>query len=291
MAELLKSSPSMAGIYRRVLLERKKGGDAATQLPQLQYVLQGLKIDRKSLKRYCQVCGFDQSEALPATYLQVLAFPLQLAMLTDSRFPLPMLGVVHISNSIDVLRPLLVDDLLDIEVAIAGQREVAKGLEFDIATLVKRDNEIVWRGSATMLYRCKSSISERVNKENTDKKASQPLASNVSEWRLPANLGRCYGRVSADLNPIHLFTLTARLFGFSRAIAHGMWSKAHVLASLDGLLPAAPYQVSVRFKTPILLPNRVRFSYQHVEGGLAFELWNKDASKPHMSGQISSLSE
>src|SRR6266487_1403229 len=45
-------------------------------------------------------------------------------------------------------------------------------------------------------------------------------------WELPADLGRRYAAVSGDRNPIHLYRLTAWLFGFRRPIAHGMWAAA-----------------------------------------------------------------
>ena len=51
------------------------------------------------------------------------------------------------------------------------------------------------------------------------------------EWRLPGDLGRRYAAVSGDRNPIHLYALTAKAFGFPRQIAHGMWSKARCLAA------------------------------------------------------------
>ena len=41
---------------------------------------------------------------------------------------------------------------------------------------------------------------------------------------------------------IHLHKLTAILFGFNNAIAHGMWSKARSIASLEKQLPDGPFQ-------------------------------------------------
>jgi acyl dehydratase len=86
--------------------------------------------------------------------------------------------------------------------------------------------------------------------------------------------------VSGDHNPIHLHRLTARLFGFRRAIAHGMWSMARCLAFHEGRLPDA-YTVDVRFKAPILLPATV--SLTAAEDG--FELWS---GRPHLTGRFSS---
>ena len=68
--------------------------------------------------------------------------------------------------------------------------------------------------------------------------------------------GTDYAAVSGDHNPIHTSRLGARLFGFPRPIAHGMWSKARCLAALEGRLPDA-YTVDVAFKLPILLPATV----------------------------------
>ena len=84
----------------------------------------------------------------------------------------------------------------------------------------------------------------------------EPTAQPAAVWRVPADIGRRYADVSGDHNPIHLHPLTARLFGFRRAIAHGMWSMARCLAFYEGRLPAA-YTVDVRFKLPILLPATV----------------------------------
>ena len=92
-------------------------------------------------------------------------------------------------------------------------------------------------------------------------------------WTLKDNLGRQYAAVSGDHNPIHLHSWSAKPFGFPRAIAHGMWTKAHCLASLR--LPDA-FETSVRFKQPILLPSRVTFGeagdryavHGHLEGTL-----------------------
>ena len=50
-------------------------------------------------------------------------------------------------------------------------------------------------------------------------------------WRVPDDIGRRYAKVSGDVNPIHMSSLTAKALGFKRAIAHGMWVKAHALAA------------------------------------------------------------
>ena len=55
----------------------------------------------------------------------------------------------------------------------------------------------------------------------------------------PADIGRRYGLVSGDMNPIHLSAPSAKLFGFRQAIAHGLWTKARALAAM---LPRQPIE-------------------------------------------------
>ena len=75
-----------------------------------------------------------------------------------------------------------------------------------------------------------------------------------------------YAAVSGDVNPIHLHPLTARVFGFPRAIAHGMWTAARALAALQGRLPDA-LTYDVGFGRPLLLPSTVELLTRAAGGG------------------------
>ena len=77
----------------------------------------------------------------------------------------------------------------------------------------------------------------------------------VARWQLPAQLGRDYAHVSGDSNPIHLTTLSAKAFGFPRAIAHGMWTLARATAALQPPKAFAEALISAEFKLPMLLPS------------------------------------
>jgi acyl dehydratase len=79
--------------------------------------------------------------------------------------------------------------------------------------------------------------------------------------------------------------LTARLFGFQSAIAHGMWTKARCLAALQERLPDA-YTVEVAFKRPILLPATVTFAEAQAPNGLAFGVRDKRKDTPHLDGRV-----
>ena len=63
---------------------------------------------------YAHVCGFRVGGELPITYPHMLAFPLQMRLMTDREFPLPAPGMVHLRNVITQQRPLAVGELGDV---------------------------------------------------------------------------------------------------------------------------------------------------------------------------------
>jgi len=102
---------------------------------------------------------------------------------------------------------------------------------------------------------------------------------------LPADLGRAYAAVSGDANPIHLYPLTARPFGYPRPIVQGMWTQARVLAALGGRLGAA-YTATGTFTKPILLPGTATFGVLPDADGVRYAVMNTDASKPYLLGTV-----
>lgn len=271
-----------AALYARAVLGAITGkkGEA---LPALELVKRNITIDRAHLATYNRVCGFSQRETLPVTYPFVLAFPLHMEIITDPAFPFAAMGLVHIQNSIRQHRPIAASETLTIQVKPANLRAHDKGLQFDILTTLSSANEVVWESVSTMLRR-QGSGSDSAPKAASAAKTAAPAA--TVQWTVPADTGRKYGAASGDRNPIHLYAFTAKLFGFPRAIAHGMWTKARCMAALDGRLPDA-FSVDVQFKLPVLLPARVGFnSEQQKDGGYTFSLSDAKTGKPHLSGTI-----
>lgn len=48
-----------------------------------------------------------------------------------------------------------------------------------------------------------------------------------------------------DLNPIHLHALTAKAFGFPRALAHGMYTSARAFAACLNAAPQLKYALCI----------------------------------------------
>ncbi|HEY6892040.1 MAG TPA: MaoC/PaaZ C-terminal domain-containing protein [Solirubrobacter sp.] len=221
-------------------------------------------VDPVALAKYARVCGFTLRDELPPTYPHVLAFGSQMALL--ARAPFSAVGVVHIANAITQHRPLRLGEPLALAVSVSELRPHRRGRAFDFLTAFRVGEELVWESTSTNLKRGDGDESV------ADEWAFEPPPL-TAEWRLRDDLGRRYAAVSGDHNPIHLHGWAAKPFGFERAIAHGMWTKARCLAALR--LPDA-FTAEVRFKRPILLPSTVTFGeaedrfavHGHLEGVL-----------------------
>jgi hypothetical protein len=272
----LDSTPNLTMLFgKAVLTGFSRHGDS---LPSTVYSRDGIVVDPTHLSAYNKVCGYRLTDELPITYPHIISFPLQIKLMTDGDFPFPLVGSVHLANRITQFQPLRADSPLKLRVHVEDLREHVKGRQFDMVTEAFVAGSLVWRGVSTYLHRTGSGSSG-----SSEVIARQPGA----VWRIPDDIGRRYADVAGDRNPIHLHPLTARLFGFPRAIAHGMWTKARCLAAFEGRLPDA-YTVDVRFKTPVLLPSKIGFATARAENGWAFDLFNARSGKPHLTGTISS---
>jgi len=277
----LKSPPGTLRLYARAAAPLLPGasrlpfvGGRGSRMPDLDLRLPEVEVDREHLARYARVCSFRLADALPPTYPHVLAFPLHMALMTDGSFPFPPIGLVHIENRIVQHRPVPMRETLSLSVRPTPIEPHPRGRTFSIVSEARVDGELVWEESSTMLRRGKGS-----GKRSEPAEPEPPPA--VATWRLDGGLGRRYAAVSGDRNPIHMHDLTAKAFGFPRAIAHGMWTKARCLAALEGRLPEG-FEVAVRFRKPILLPSIVTFGAEDERFAVRAE---KDGT-PHLDGTL-----
>lgn len=248
----LNSPDSRASLYLRAASKRKISGHA---LP-----ADGLRcfipMQPGNLAAYRNLCHFTDDARLPGTYPHIMAFNLQLQLLTAHGFPFPLLGLVHLHNRIEVLRPLGGIDGLHFAVFADNLQPHAKGGTFDLITEAEDGLGLLWRETSRMLVR---GLKLEGQPEESEESEPQPLP-ETTRWYADSDIGRRYAKVCGDYNPIHLSATSARLFGFPRAIAHGMWSKAMALAALRGHLPGSGYAFEVDFRKPVRLPSEVVLS-------------------------------
>src|SRR4051812_40015863 len=282
------SVPGLGGLYVKAVagttvkpvLKRVPGiggrfGGGKPKLPDTELVLHA-EIDRHHLAEYDRVCGFSLRDELPATYPHLLAFPLSMRIMTNSSFPFPVIGLVHVNNRIEQVRPLRDDEKLTVRVRVANLEPHPKGNQFHILAEAGAGDETVWRSDSTYLR--KGGGSEEPKAEST-KRGPEPEDPN-GVWTVPDDIGRRYAKVSGDSNPIHLRRSTALAMGMPRPIAHGMWTKARCLAALDGELPES-FAVDVAFKLPVQLPAKVAFRTWEEATGRGLSLRAHKDGRPH----------
>ncbi|MFW2078062.1 MaoC family dehydratase [Acinetobacter sp. ULE_I010] len=262
------------------LIFKKPKGEKV--LPQVEYVVDSFKIDPNHLKAYNEVCGFKNNGYIPAIYLAVLSQSLQMHMMTTEAFPFAILGLVHIRNQIKQARKIGVNEQLTLSCQFGELKAHEKGVQFDFITTAKVGNDVVMEGITTYLARQKT---DGVIAQKT-KNSNEPNYQVQTVWNVAENIGRRYAKASGDFNLIHIHAVTAKAFGFKQAIAHGMWSKARVLASMS--LPDA-YDVDVYFKLPMFLPSTVEFLTAESKGTTDFLIRNQKSQKPHVSGIVKAL--
>lgn len=237
--------------------------------------------DPAALAAYAKVCGFRFGDTVPPTWPHVLAFEQQMQLMTDGRFPFQAIGLVHVANRIEQLAPIRVGDELEMTVTPTAIEPHPKGRTFGLVTEASADGATVWRETSTMLRRGGGNGDEATRQRSRTATPDLDAIGTTATWRLPGDLGRRYAGVSGDSNPIHLHPLSARAFGFPRAIAHGMWTKARALAALEGRL-GETCTVAVEFRKPILLPATVGFGSEDGH----FVVRDPRAGTTHLEGSI-----
>lgn len=268
--------------------------------------IHAVSADPAHVDQFATVCNFEKNkdtknggpkngDTLPLPYPHILAAPLHYAILNHQDFPLKLLGLVHIANSITQHRPIGVLEIMDIHCFIEGFDDTAKGQVFHLHTQVSIEGERVWEEVCSFLARKKSNNKKKSdppkNKESDAIASETTTGASISSWEVPANMGRRFAKVSGDVNPIHMSNITAKIFGFKQAIIHGVWSMSRTMAELEARLLATEHglaniKMDVNFKLPVFIPAWVSLQSNAVPAGLDFVLKDSAGEKPHMSGSF-----
>lgn len=86
-------------------------------------------------------------------------------------------------------------------------------------------------------------------------------AKELAFWKLRADAGLDFAKLTGDFNPVHWVPAYARAFGFRNTILHGFGTMARAIEGLNRGLYAgdadALREVHVRFTRPLVLPAKV----------------------------------
>lgn len=295
----LPESPSLTKLYAgaaaaaaRLMVSKRNG---ARRLPRARHHVAVVRPDLEKLTAYQHLLGEPARDVVPAGYVHTLAFPVAMSVMAREDFPLPLLGMVHVSNRVEYREPIAYDDELDVTAwaeNLAGHRA---GTLVDVVAEVRRagGGEPVWRGVSTNI--AKGVFLPGIDKPSAgapreDFRAPLPTAL----WQLGSETGREYAAVSGDFNPIHLSSLSARALGMRRSIAHGMYSASRALAEV-GSVKGDAFAWDVKFEAPVFLPARVALNISDsaepdgVWERSDFVGWNAKSGRRHFVGSVSRL--
>lgn len=210
----------------------------------------GARAAPDKLARYQQLCKLTPTSTLPVLFVHAMAMPLHMAIFAHPRFPLRLPGLVHWTNSTESMRPIGENQAVDFECSLQGITPTERGQSFSLHTTASVGGQVVWRETSTYLSPL---VRSKSGKKPPAQGEPEPTWSEpVAQWLVAANAGRRFAWPAGDWNPIHLSPLTARLFGYPRAIAHGMFSAARCLAMLQaGSSTEQPLRLELRFKRPL----------------------------------------
>lgn len=270
-----------------------------------------IRINTVHCERYNKAVNWKLGIAsvIHPNYLQVLTLPMQLEMMINEPFPFKPMGLVHLANQIEVNYLPEQNAKLLLQTSFNGLTWHKNGWVFALLSEGFVNGKLAIAATSYYLSRQRhaqvnknNDVTSEVNLDEVTSK-SKVVAKISSEipiidqllppfdmsvdMNFPLGIGRQYARVSGDFNPIHLTRWTAKLMGFKRAIAHGMYSKALCMSLIlkqemenrKGALAQTPMQFSTQFIQPIYLPTRCELNVKREGDGIDFSLTSKSRTK------------
>ncbi len=269
----------MLGLYVQAAFKKARSFSAGDveSLQRAPVLWENLLPNNRRYKKYCDITGWRNEDTMHPLYWQVRSLPLQLKLITSPQSPFAMLGLVHISNSVSEYTQCRADIPCELIVRFGQVFQHRRGYAFEVLVTASQRGKPVYAAASTYLARTKYSATGLPEWNEDD----IPLPEEGGELT-PINATgrgiRRYARISGDYNPIHLSQLSAKIFGFKRAIAHGMWTAARVITDMENSHCLTGQQINIQFKRPLFLPGKAKAIVgQTTEDSYSFAVVNDTA--------------
>ena len=202
--------------------------------------------------------------------LRALCFAPSVEALSAPEIPVPMAGLVVAESSWTLAAPILLGGKVEVGATVASIRRSERGTEVTVRGAVFDDGGLVY--AEETLYIAKKLTGEprewgeRLPFGGFDLRRQRGVDSMgrldvgnrpaVAEREFTVADSRLWARYTGDVNPIHMSSAAARVFGFRRAILHGAAVEAWATDRL-GLDGSARCWGQAKFRAPALLPARL----------------------------------
>jgi acyl dehydratase len=284
------SLPSMVPAYARVLLSKKPYvAPEATTIHSVELEVQRVVLSPAHLQRYRKACAFADGAGLPPAYLHVVAMPMHMQLFIARNFPVKVLGLIHLRNTIRVLRDVDIASALRLRVHFDTMRLTDYGQEYDFVTRYEQNGETVWEEISTMFARGNAPPKEGAKRQAIERSLHPESGVATETLEIQEDTGWRYARVSGDFNPIHLTARTAKMFGFKQAVAHGMWSLGRCLAAATPQLPNGKIQIDTQFKLPVYIPSQALSRTWSAGNGVDISMCTPRGDRLHLAMQVRAL--
>jgi acyl dehydratase len=285
-----RSLPSMVPAYARVVLGKKPyTAPEGTAIEPVTLTVDRVRLSASHLKQYAEICAAPLSRGVPPAYLHVVAMPMHMQLFVVKNFPVKVLGLIHLRNTIRVLGEVNARAPLRLQVHFDTMRETEFGQEYDFTTRYEQDGQLVWEEVSTMFARGNKPPKEGTKRPAIERSTHPQEGVLMETLDIETNTGWRYAKISGDFNPIHLTARTASMFGFKQAVAHGMWSLGRCLGSAAAQLPAGKMQIDTQFKLPVYLPSQALARTWAVENGVDISMSTPRGDRLHLAMQVRAL--
>ena len=246
-----------------------------------------IELDLKKIEHFKKICHSSKtSNAVPMVYLQSLFIGLLGKYIVSPLFPLIPMGLIHTKQKIVQKRKISKNEILNTKLTLSEVNFDSKGFETIFSLEITSKGEVVWEGVSTFLTKNKN------YRKKTKPAQSFDMLTPFTSIDIPGNIGREYAKASGDCNPHHLSKIFAKLFGFKRAIAHGMWTLAKSVAEIENqFIENEIFSVDVSFKKPLFLPGKASLGAVKKDNDIIFELRDYATKIPHLAGTIQTIKE
>lgn len=256
------------------------------ELPSITLELAPRLPPRGALARYLELTGQRAGHTLPLAWPQVWGFRLQMALLTEPHFPLPIWRGLQIRNRIVQHAALPPDARYGLIVRTHRLRRLDKGVEVDLHCALHEDaheRPLVWESLTTYFWRGRHGAAH--GSASPDDASPTVDGDVVASWNCGNGAGWRFGALTGDYNGVHWSDWYARAFGFARAFHHPARIAGHCLARLGAHSDAAQQQFELWIKGPVYYRSEVRLRARAAGRSRLFALHVEGDARPALVGR------